>query len=217
MSQSVFLCLFLVMIAINGNESVWNKPRFCHKLECPPFSIRLDQALPGIELRTYQSPLMVSSIKTGYRTYSAAVDAAFHDLFQYINGKNSKEEKIDMTAPVLTKVTKDAFVVSFFLPYRFQQNSIIVPSALDGSGIALSRLDSKTFAVEVFSGYASYVVNQIAYEKLIRKLDAAKVNHVKDEYFVAVYDSPMRFFQRHNEIWVEVLDSMLNDSESSLK
>lgn len=48
-------------------------------------------------------------------------------LFKYIGGNNDDEQKIAMTTPVRTKIAagdgpfcKDKYVISFFVPYKFQ-------------------------------------------------------------------------------------------------
>lgn len=53
-------------------------------------------------------------------------------MYSYISGENSVKGAIDMTAPVLTKITPGAgpncnstFVVSFYVPYAFQVRPLL--------------------------------------------------------------------------------------------
>ena len=61
--------------------------------------------------------------------YDQASGDAFNRLFEYISGENSRNEVVDMTAPVITKVMpgegpncSSYFTMSFYVPYALQSN-----------------------------------------------------------------------------------------------
>uniref|UniRef100_A0A8C3TI62 Uncharacterized protein n=1 Tax=Catharus ustulatus TaxID=91951 RepID=A0A8C3TI62_CATUS len=68
------------------------------------------------ELRQYETAKWVSTVIRG-ETQKEAMRQGFWKLFHYIQGKNEKEVKIDMTVPVtcLVKSGCTDFKISFFV------------------------------------------------------------------------------------------------------
>jgi len=73
----------------------------------------------------------------------------FGRLFQFISGKNEKEEKIAMTSPVLIGSAKSGRTMSFIMPGKTVISGVPQPT---GKSVSLNRLPAARFAVLRFSG-----------------------------------------------------------------
>lgn len=132
-------------------------------------------------------------------------------LFDYIQGKNKYNEKIEMTAPVISEVSPSdgpfcasSFVVSFYVP---KLNQADPPPA---KGLHVQRWKPTYVAVRQFSGFvvdANIGAEAAALDASLvdTKWAAAiaksrRVEHASI-YTVAQYNSPFEFDHRVNEIW----------------
>ncbi|KAJ8304511.1 hypothetical protein KUTeg_018094 [Tegillarca granosa] len=125
----------------------------------------------------------------------------FGKLFAYISGNNAKQQKIEMTAPVLTKViprgTTTTYAMHFMIPFDLQ-NEPIAPA---DPSVYLVDLPALDVYVKAFGGYAIDRVNIAEVDKLHQEIrDETKFEN--SFYFTAGYDSPYTFLNRHNEVWL---------------
>lgn len=88
---------------------------------------------------------------------------------------------------------------SFFLPYDLQDS----PPAPVNSDVYISyTAEGLTVHVQSFGGYAG-ASDWIKFKDgLVAKLELEGKSYVSDYFYTAGYDSPFRFFNRHNEVWV---------------
>lgn len=133
-------------------------------------------------------------------------------LFAYIQGKNNNQQKIEMTAPVITEVKPSdgpfcasSFTVSFYVPKENQANP------RSAKGLHLQKWGPTYVAVRQFSGFAADVdigeeaaalyasVSGTAWSDAIDKSHAGEAT---TDYIVAQYNSPFEFRNRVNEIWM---------------
>ncbi|XP_062585678.1 heme-binding protein 2-like isoform X2 [Saccostrea cucullata] len=157
----------------------------------------------GYELRRY-SPAKWVSYTTKHMKQEKARTEGFWKLFNYIQGENEKEMKIDMTAPVSTKVEPGAgpncestFTVSFFIPPEHQEN----PPQPKNPNVFIEERPEFEAYVKTFGGFAKEDswINEA--QKLSEDLKE-KTNEVRQDYwFTAGYNSPFQLFGRTNEIW----------------
>ncbi|XP_050371238.1 uncharacterized protein LOC126789192 [Argentina anserina] len=218
MAASMFkLSVFLSLLS-NLNLGLWPEaqksvatfPPSCNSIECPSYdSIEVGN---GYEVRRYNSSEWISTAPIQDISLVAATRTGFLQLFDYIQGKNEYGEKIEMTAPVLSKVQpsdgpfcESSFVVSFYVP---KKNQAKPPPA---EGLHVQKWTSTYVAVREFGGFVSdYDIGVEAaalqsslagtvWSKAIEKSHGADHTTI---YTVAQYNSPFEFDHRVNEIWM---------------
>ena len=173
-----------------------------------------------MELREYSSYLVAETrVKA---EFANAGNLAFRPLFNYISGKNQRQEKIDMTAPVSQFAERDAgekiamtapltqvpamdsegnFVISFAMPARYNRDNIPRPT---DARVSVREVPPRTMAVLAYSGtwsMARYAEHEAALREEVAKAGWAERGGIE----FARYDPPiMPWFLRRNEVMVEV-------------
>ena len=131
------------------------------------------------EIRYYEERLIVE-------TQYSNQNNGFQKLFKYISGNNKQSQKIEMTTPVNVTEIENQFVMQFYLPKRFQQNEIPLPS---DKSLKISTIEPGYFAVFRYSGFASDKNFQKHREILKSELNADDIN-VLGPAIKATYDGP---------------------------
>ena len=208
MKAIILLISTLMIIKTVTSSSKWEALSYCGGLECPRFNL-VQQLSENIEIREYEDSNWVTVDMKGDKEQSRK--SSFWSLFNYISGKNIDNEKIEMSAPVLMKYSgKTPFTseetfgsMSFFLGYRFQEDRL-APKPTE-NGVSINKLPSKKYAVIYYSGYSNekYEIDNL--QKLGTFLSGQGIKYVNDYYFYAGYDSPFKFWNRHNEKWIELI------------
>ena len=160
------------------------------------------KTISDIQIRKY--PKMLLAVIDGYEG-----DSGFGLLFNYISGSNTTQQKIPMTAPVITSekismtapvITKDKYM-AFVLPSFYTKETVPIPNNAD---VKIQVQKAKTFAVLRFSGKTTE--NRV--QHYIQKLyDILKDNNIaiKDSPILMRYNSPFApGFIRRNEVAVEI-------------
>ncbi|CAK8561397.1 unnamed protein product [Lathyrus sativus] len=184
-------------------------PPTCKRIECPNYDVI--QAGNGYEIRRYNSTVWISSDPIQEISLVEATRTGFLRLFDYIQGKNNYQQKIEMTAPVLSEVLpsdgpfcKSSFVVSFYVPKKNQANP---PPA---KGLQVQRWKTVYAAVRQFGGFvkdtdvgeeAAALKESIAGTKWSSAIDQSRRAGHASVYSVAQYNAPFEFDNRVNEIW----------------
>merc|ERR1712045_941523 len=126
----------------------------------------------------------------------------FMKLFRYISGVNKEQDEVAMTAPVLTsmkllegnQITKE---MCFYIEKKHQANP---PTPVDPD-VKIETNKEFTVYVHTFGGYAMKdAVNIREARKFAEVLDEAGEEVDKSVFYTAGYDSPMKFWNRRNEI-----------------
>jgi len=126
----------------------------------------------------------------------------FMKLFRYISGVNEEQEEIEMTVPVLTRMTilEDKKInkqMCFYLNKAHQEN----PPTPTEEGVVIEQNQEFTVFVHTFGGYAMrdrvwIKEAQKFADKLSTKADSIDFS----KFYTAGYDSPMKFWNRRNEV-----------------
>jgi len=126
----------------------------------------------------------------------------FMKLFRYISGVNEQTEEIEMTVPVLTRMVllednKINKQMCFYMNKKHQANP---PTPVDPD-VKIEENKEMTVFVHTFGGYAMRdnvwikEAQQFA-QKLSIKADSIDFT----QFYTAGYDSPMKFWNRRNEV-----------------
>jgi effector-binding domain-containing protein len=119
-------------------------------IETPKYSVIA--ADKKFELRKY-FPYITSNVDLNSTDHASAGSSGFSYLAGYIFGNNVKNQKIAMTAPVMTtKTNKDKFRVSFVIPSSFSMKTLPTPNQKE---IDFKEISGMTAGVISFSGYTS--------------------------------------------------------------
>ncbi|XP_053805842.1 heme-binding protein 2 [Vidua chalybeata] len=150
------------------------------------------------ELRQYETAKWVSTVIKG-ETQKEAMRQGFWKLFHYIQGKNEREMKIDMTVPVtcLVKSGCTDFKISFFVPFEHQD----CPPQPTDSDVFIEERKAAALFVRSFGGFASPEKYAEEADALARTLRNRGQPFHEDFFYTAGYDSPFKLFNRHNEVW----------------
>ncbi len=166
------------------------------------------------EIRRY--PAMVVAQTRVNSGFDLALNEGFGRLAGFIFGKNTGQEQVSMTTPVVTQheslhfdsVTSEAqgdggYTVSFVMPPQRTVQDLPLP---EDDRVTLRELQPRTVAALKFSGRYDGERVRRASERL---MDEAR-NHgveVVGEAAFAGYDAPSTLpLLRRNEVWVQVVD-----------
>ena len=205
-------CVFLLLLAVVNSQSDFVAPWFYHGLDGPIYTQKsVDNE---VEVRTVQGALW-SSTDILSTNINDAGDEGFSILFDYISGANSESMTIDMTTPVLIKVQpgqgpncNSTFTVSFYVPYKYQTAE--GPPAPTDKRVYIQEIPDLYVGVSEFDGYA---VQKLVLEKSVElSKEISASNDIScdvstDNYYLAQYDPPFRITNRHNEVWLPIVDN----------
>ena len=151
----------------------------------------IDQ-IDKIEIRYYPSAPMIRVSSDQSRNNN------FGKLFRYIAGNNNNEEKIAMTTPVY--MSNQSKTMEFVLPKRFLLGDIPVP---DDNDIETYISKPKYYAAIKYSGYSNNRKEENYRQELVKILQNSNLKRLS-EHFVLSYDAPTKFYNRRNEVLIQV-------------
>ena len=170
-------------------------------------SYRILAANQIYEIREYDDRLAVQTIQENGQ------NRAFRKLFKYISGSNisstkiemtipvTQSIKIDMTTPVTQKFQDGKIIMRFFLPRKFQLETVPQPLSED---LSITVVKGGKYAVMKYSG-RSTVKNFEKHSKLL--LEALSINKITTlgDPIKATFNGPLTpFFVRRNEVMVRL-------------
>lgn len=146
-----------------------------------------------IEIRYYPPAMkvQVESTSTNNRNFNA--------LFKYISGNNDRGEKIAMTTPVYMANKNGSQTMAFVLPAQYKDTA---PEP-KGQDVEVYQSKAGYFAAIRYGGYSnSEKVKQ--YTQQLKKVLALAEKKIIGQAFVLSYDAPYKFYNRRNEILLEI-------------
>ena len=165
-----------------------------------PYSVI--KKLGPLEIRHYP-PLVLAEVESSYE------NSGFNMLFNYINGANTTQQKIPMTAPVINseKIPMTAPVITkqntmaFVLPKHYTPQTAPQPT---NPKIIIRAQDQKTYAVLRFSGKST----EKSVKEHTKMLNDALIKHqlkALSSPLLMRYNSPFApGFLRRNELAIEI-------------
>ncbi|XP_060946779.1 heme-binding protein 2-like [Limanda limanda] len=185
LSGLVGLLLVLTAEARVGDSS---QVQFCTETEeCLLFDPICE--FDGVEVRSYSSVKWISTNESSMLMEFAAMNQ-FRRLYDYIQGSNNQEVKIDMTSPVLLTVPdkrwyqKGLFSMNFLLPSEHQEN----PPKPTKPGVHIRETPDMQVYVLSYSGWMTTSSIDKALLLLTQKLDAKGAGYRKDIRYAAGYN-----------------------------
>jgi hypothetical protein len=203
----VLLTLVLSGCSVFGDNGV----------ESAPYSIIQEDQAKDIQVRNYNSMILVSADMSG-----DGRNSAFRKLFKYISGENKGSQEIAMTAPVFmdkedtnkqqgTEIAMTAPVfmsentdspqMSFVMPNSFTMQSTPEPN---DPTLTVTELTNYKVAVIKFSGTLSDS-NTKEYTEVLEEWMFNKGLKAAAKPVTAGYNGPLTLpMFRHNEILIEI-------------
>jgi hypothetical protein len=181
-----------------------DKPWFCHDLDCPIFELK-ETVGDYYEIREYPETRWVSTVESGIK-FELALAKGFATLYRYIDGKNEDEKKINMGAPVVTRIkpvngfrgSEQNYTIAFYLPEEFQKTDPPKPTI---EGVEIIQIPGSTVYVAQFGGFATEGSVLSTAAATLEKLKKHKVDVEESFFYFGQYDTPTRIKNRHNEVW----------------
>ncbi len=174
----------------------------------------------NFEIRKY-SPYLIAETEVD-ASFEDATNIAFRILFDYISGKNVKQEKIKMTTPVnqrnaepegekikmttpvsqkKTLQSDGKYTINFVIPSKYTLETVPAPR---DPRVNIRKVPQKNMAVIKYSGRWTQEKYRKHEEKLIKALEKKGLEIIGDPVF-ARYNPPFwPSFMRRNEILLEV-------------
>ena len=158
----------------------------------------VDKKYDTFEIRSYEATLF-TSVKLSTKGYKNSSSKGFSILAGYIFGNNEKNEKISMTSPV-TMSLEDSMTMMFMVPKELKKEMLPKPNQ---SLIEFKEEPAKTVAAINFNGWANDKKIEKFKQKLKTALDAEGITY-SDRFYFLGYNAPYEFFNRKNEVIVEL-------------
>ncbi|KAK5856135.1 hypothetical protein PBY51_007753 [Eleginops maclovinus] len=211
---------FLLMLTAEARVGNSSELHFCSETDqCLLFDLICKTE--EYEVRHYGSVKAVSAEHSSY-FMEIATFKLFRKLFDYISGDNEYGVKIEMTAPVIIKISegkssfpifnmkKYTYTMSFLLPTEHQENP---PTPNDGK-VFIGDMPAMTMYVRSFKGLmTSFFYTKVA-DSLSSDLDSEGAKYEKDHHYAVGYNSPKKMFDSYNEVWYVVQgDPVCSSSE----
>lgn len=203
---SIFAIIFITGCSVVGQSDV----------ESAPYTLIKEDKSKAIEVRNYNSMVLVSTSMS-----SGETNSAFRRLFNYISGENSGAAEIAMTAPVLmaeSNSTKLGTEISMTTPVLMSQNAQSpVMSFVMPANFTLATTPNPTNPKVTVSEVTNYKVAAIQFNGTLSDNNVAKHTKIlmvwideqgyiaRSEAVEASYNGPLTLpMWRKNEILVEV-------------
>ncbi|GAA1679911.1 heme-binding protein [Microbacterium lacus] len=179
--------------------------------EQQPYEVIREES--GWELRRYPAHVVAETAVHGV-AFEDAGNRAFGLLVGYINGQNTRRQKVAMTAPVVQSSQKiamtapvvqsstgEGFVVAFVLPAAMTEQDAPVPT---NAAVRVRTVPEQLVAATRFSGRWTEESWRRHRDELLAALSSAGVTVIGEPRF-ARFDPPFTpWFLRRNEVLVDV-------------
>jgi hypothetical protein len=187
----ITLTLCLVVLA----SQIWAK-NLSAKIEMYPYEVI--KGYKDFEIRRYASANF-SYVQLESNTYEQSSSNGFRQLAGYIFGGNERGQEIAMTSPVEMEMDIK-MTMKFLIPKEHDIADLPKP---DNENVKFKREPERIVAAIRFSGYANDA--KIAYyKKALKKILQIQGLQHNGEFSFLGYNSPFDFFNRRNEVIVEL-------------
>lgn len=161
------------------------------KYETQPYKVIL--RFDGIEVRYYPPAMKVRTVSLGENNRN------FSALFGYISGNNLAKQKIAMTTPVYRSREENTYQMTFVLPSKY---NVEAPEPVQ-DGVEVFRSPPGYFAALSYGGYSNREKEAAYSQQLLGAIRQKGMTPIGAP-LVLSYDAPYKFYNRLNEILIEV-------------
>ncbi len=167
--------------------------------EQPTYQVILNE--DNKEIRKYDSFIIAKT--TISSNFKDAQGKGFRILAGYIFGKNKSQQKISMTAPVMTvPADKENWTMTFSMPSKFTINTLPTPT---DERIKIEKVEQRLFAAITYSGLWDESKNEEQAKKLKEWLKKYPEYELISPAMFAAYNPPWTIpFLRRNEMLIEL-------------
>jgi hypothetical protein len=153
------------------------------------------------EIRRYDSFIIAKT--TISSNFKDAQGKGFRILAGYIFGKNKSQQKISMTAPVMTvPADKENWTMTFSMPSKFTINTLPTPT---DERVRIEKVEQRLFAAITYSGLWDESKNEEETKKLKEWLKKYPEYELISPAMFAAYNPPWTIpFLRRNEMLIEL-------------
>ena len=155
------------------------------------------QIIEKIEIRAYSPALFASYINN---EQGDTQNSSFRVLADYIFGANERAEDIAMTSPVVIRLFNDNEML-FRMPEKYNTENLPKPN---NEKVKFIETNYAHKAVIKYSGYSNTEREAKKIEELKIILEKYNIQH-NNKFELFVYDPPYKFFNRRNEISVNII------------
>jgi hypothetical protein len=201
--RTIFIAFAFILLFGTGRPAM--------SVEEPAYKVERDEK--PFQVRVY-APMIVATVRVS-GTRSEAVSTGFRILADYIFGKNQKNgkiamtapvtqspgEKIAMTAPVSQSKNEDGWEIRFIMPAGSTVETLPKP---DDSRIQIMETAARRVAVVTFSGFWSDSNFRSHQKDLTGFIERKGLSPVSAAVY-AYYNPPWTpWFLRRNEVQIEI-------------
>jgi hypothetical protein len=204
--RQIFLIIFLVLLSLS--------PLLEDAMAIEKVKYRVLEKEGNFELRQYEPHIVAETIVES--DFDTAGNEGFRRLFKYISGENQKKltipmttpvrketrsEKISMTAPVNLQQAGGKWTVAFSMPAKYTIDTLPKPN---DDRIVLREIPAQPVAAIIYSGTWSRSRYEKHKEILVRMVSQKNLQPA-GEYIFARYNPPfMPWFLRRNEVLLPI-------------
>ncbi|KAI4328194.1 hypothetical protein L6164_020570 [Bauhinia variegata] len=199
----LFFHLSMAMCCLCGKSI-----NMAHAAESPQYTVISSES--DFEIRLYKESSWMSSLVVGGTSFEEATKNGFHRLYQYLHGANMNSSKLEITAPVLTRIAPSSqgnnYTVRLYVPNKYQDKP---PQPNPELKLQLAKWGTRCIAVRKFTGFAKddniNKETEALVSSLKKQLPGNSTTIVKNFYTIAQYNSSSERMGRLNEVWIKVL------------
>jgi hypothetical protein len=194
MNKIMWVILSIVAVILIGYIIV----SFTSKnIETPDYTII--QEVEGVEIRLYPKMIIAKTNLTD-NSFDKQGSYGFRTIANYIFGGNAKNQKIAMTAPVVMNIG-DSASMYFVMPKGYDKSTLPLPNS---GKVEISEESERKLAVIQYDGYSSDHKIDLHAKRLAHILHTHEIQ-TKGDFLYMGYNAPWDFFNRRNEVAIEVL------------
>lgn len=189
--------ILITVVVLFAASQIWAKS-LTNNIEM--YEYEVVKSFDNFEIRKY-APANFSYVTIDAKTYDASSSKGFRQLAGYIFGGNEGGQEIAMTSPVEMEMD-EKMTMKFMVPSKYALDDLPAPN---NKNVKFKHEPERIIAAIQFSGYANDAKIEFYKTALNKLLYVHGLRH-NGEYSFLGYNSPFDFFNRRNEVIVELTE-----------